>query len=1147
MLCAGALTASGGTAQYDFNSDPTGLFTIYTFGGGGGGYWRATGGVTNSGYLSITDAVNSQGASIIFNDFDSGAVVKDFVFSADVRIGGGTDSPADGFSINYAREGDPLLTRGDGQGYALSPSGEGGDTGLPEEGTRTGVAVCFDEWFSGDPDIIGVTVRVDNQIVYNRSYPLLNLDPGWPAGPSHPNWFISLQTGPAASGGGILTPEFDLTNHVWTSVKVQLTNGLLSVWFKEQQLLTNFVITNFYPSRARLVLGGRTGGSNGHHHVDNIEVTTYPANTPLLTSLSGYAGGFKAVITDSLTALVNPTTVRAELNSVYVPTTATKAGSDTTVRYAVLVPFFLPPNSTNSVYLEFQDFNGVPYALTDTFVVGPYGTVNPSFQNDLVDTNAAIGFFGNMHQIAVTRFPGDENWFQNAERQFWNGYINPASGLPYDNLQESALGPGAPLPIQAIINWGDGAAAYGNFQTPNYPDALIPGNGGDNIVAGILCYARLAAGAYRWGVNSDDGFRVTVGRNPRDVLGDQLGIFDGGRGASDTLFDFVVPVAGVYPFRLLWWEGGGAANVEFFAVNIDTGEKVLLNDPNAQATNAAMYTQVYYEDNFTGNYPYAWKAIPLPNLTGVLPNTPIDVQLKDGNSISGVTIVESSVSMTLDGVPVSPTVTRDGNNVSVVLPSSSLLAGGRHVVTLSYRDTTPFTNQHSWQFFVTTNYAVLPTDGMCPVTVSGAPGFRWLTYQLGFLTTGTLNDLQNLNSQAEDVLDGLFGSLSYGNGSNIASLEWKAADGTTVIGTANPDRYFSIPGVINFNNDAGDIGNFGSDVKIPGIPGLTGLPGVTSGSANDLAAECLTYVKFPKAGFYTMGVNSDDGFRVTAGLQRPRNVLNILSPSVEAGPVGCVPGTAENGGLIPVPLPATPIVGELVVADPVLAGTPLVNAAAVSNKICIVDRGGGIAFSVKINYAQAAGAIAVIVVNQSQPDSFPVIMGGTGTGITIPAVMIGKPDGDRLKAAVASGTVVASMGALDGVQIGTFNGGRGASDTLFNMYVPMPGLYPMRLLYYQGNGGANVEWFAIDEATDTKVLLNDLSQPRALRTYRGAGCLSITAVGADARIEFSGTLQSADVLVGDGPPTVWTDVVGATSPYVIPLSSAAQKFFRSRP
>ena len=47
-----------------------------------------------------------------------------------------------------------------------------------------------------------------------------------------------------------------------------------------------------------------------------------------------------------------------------------------------------------------------------------------------------------------------------------------------------------------------------------------------------------------------------------------------------------------------------------------------------------------------------------------------------------------------------------------------------------------------------------------------------------------------------------------------------------------------------------------ADDFIPGIPGL-------EGSTDNMAAEILTFIEFPEAGYYTMIFNSDDGFLVS--------------------------------------------------------------------------------------------------------------------------------------------------------------------------------------------------------------------------------------------------------------------------------------------
>ena len=187
---------------------------------------RATGGV-DGGYLKVTDAANGERGKIILPDVGGGgqfvfggrtgganaahhidnleaSIVGDRVeISAWLRVGGGTDRPADGFSFNFVRPGDPLLAA-DTDGWA----GVGTEPGnLPEEGSTTGISIGFDEWQSGPApenndqytgangdelrDVIGMSLRVDGNMLGQADLPTLNgaLDD-----------ITSLQTGPNDDG-----------------------------------------------------------------------------------------------------------------------------------------------------------------------------------------------------------------------------------------------------------------------------------------------------------------------------------------------------------------------------------------------------------------------------------------------------------------------------------------------------------------------------------------------------------------------------------------------------------------------------------------------------------------------------------------------------------------------------------------------------------------------------------------------------------------------------------------------------------------------------------------------------------------------------------------------------------------------------------
>ncbi|MGD0539386.1 MAG: hypothetical protein ABSC03_17270, partial [Verrucomicrobiota bacterium] len=129
------------------------------------------------------------------------------------------------------------------------------------------------------------------------------------------------------------------------------------------------------------------------------------------------------------------------------------------------------------------------------------------------------------------------------------------------------------------------------------------------------------------------------------------------------------------------------------------------------------------------------------------------------------------------------------------------------------------------------------------------------TTKVGFLirpyqTDGStvLGQQPNCLAWTEDQLIGL-------HGPNLADLSGATDNG-----------FYTETGVINYSIEAGtgtDRGNFPGDQPFPGIPG-------TMGTTGDATMEVLTFLEFPAAGTYQMGVNSDDGFKVTTA-NNPRD------------------------------------------------------------------------------------------------------------------------------------------------------------------------------------------------------------------------------------------------------------------------------------
>ncbi|MSP85681.1 MAG: hypothetical protein EXR18_07660, partial [Flavobacteriaceae bacterium] len=144
--------------------------------------------------------------------------------------------------------------------------------------------------------------------------------------------------------------------------------------------------------------------------------------------------------------------------------------------------------------------------------------------------------------------------------------------------------------------------------------------------------------------------------------------------------------------------------------------------------------------------------------------------------------------------------------------------------------------------------------------------------------------------------------------------------------------------------------------------------------------------------------------------------LTINSPTTVAGVYPCFSNTSF-GAAVTTPIPGNIVlVNDGVSAPTSLGCSTLTNASALSGKIALIRRG-GCTFAIKVKFAQDAGAVAVIMMNNIAGP--PISMGGTDTTITIPSIMISSSDGYLLENALANGPIVGTLnpstpGALSG-------------------------------------------------------------------------------------------------------------------------------------
>ena len=135
--------------------------------------------------------------------------------------------------------------------------------------------------------------------------------------------------------------------------------------------------------------------------------------------------------------------------------------------------------------------------------------------------------------------------------------------------------------------------------------------------------------------------------------------------------------------------------------------------------------------------------------------------------------------------------------------------------------------------------------------------------------------------------------------------------------------------------------------------------------------------------------------------------LTITSPAEIAGDYVTVLTTSFGEDI------TAPITSDLILVDDATGDTDdgcetITNATELNGKIAVIRRG-TCNFSAKAKNAQDAGAIAVIIVNNVNTAPFNMAAGTGAEEVTIPALMIGKEDGDALITTIASSTVSGTL------------------------------------------------------------------------------------------------------------------------------------------
>ncbi len=507
-------------------------------------------------------------------------------------------------------------------------------------------------------------------------------------------------------------------------------------------------------------------------------------SAPRLVSATGDINGFQARI-QNFSASVDEDSVQATLNGEAVTPEVSTSGGLTTISYNF--PEVPASMSVHQVSLSFSDTSQSLHQTEFQFTVREiFVRIPPEFKASGMDTDAP-GFVARVSQISteqsgVAHVHG--NTLAGAERQQAGEYTN-AEGDPYLNEAGPANADAwefTPVDVETVINFEEGndgtPGPTGIFNVNNgAEDEFIPQipdsqTNKDGIVAEFLTFLELSQGFHTFGVNSDDGFEVTSGPSLKDQASIVLGLYDGSRGTSETRFSVYVEEDGIYPVRLLWWEGGGGASVEFYSI-LENGDRILINDrENSNAIKAYRSATAR---------PYISSVSP----TGTAATDSIEYTINDDE----ISVVDGSVNLTLNGAALDPEVAKSGSVTTVrYVNPDGYFPGGTHVAVLAYNESSDpvVTRTFRHEFTVPEGQTVVVRD---------SPFAYWRLGETEADATRAINEISE------------FHMGTYQNNPGLGAERLVLGDpSAAVLFEAEKQHWISIPNHADINNLGGNPG-----------------------------------------------------------------------------------------------------------------------------------------------------------------------------------------------------------------------------------------------------------------------------------------------------------------------------------------------------
>ncbi|MBX3733036.1 MAG: hypothetical protein KF791_10620 [Verrucomicrobiae bacterium] len=727
LLVLGAASARTATFTTDFSFDP-------------GGTPLGTAEVED-GVLKLTDLADlppadnpkplPQNGSYKLPDFNGGALIQSFTATFKAAVGGGSSLGAQGFSFVLA---DDLSD--------FEPFREGG-------GNSQGLVISFD--------------TIDNLPGFNAE----GNDPG-----DAPGIIVKMGGVKVAVRNfrGIPTYPPNSTAVRFAAVEVRVDpDGSLTVVYDGVTVYDRVGI-GYTPIAGVFGFGAGTAeltaAIRNNHWIDDVSITTATVGAGAYVASKSPAAQNAppdAVVTVVVENLTSPTVAMTFDGDAVLPT-VTSQGNTRTVTFDP--PGFLASGSNHKVTLTYDgsktfsfEFNVASYLTVPASAKAPAGSVNTT----------TSGFRARVYQVESPIVSS----VAAAERQL-AGEFGPSIASTFGANADGTFN-------LETVNFDDDQEGSGHFifddAIPGYPGLTADGfEALDNIVIESIAYLELPAGVVRLGVVSDDGFKLTIGRDPRDVTAPVVALVNG---VSTTETSFVVEEAGIYGVRLLWYEGVGNAHCELYSVT-STGARILVNDRSTPGHIRA------YRDRSGAVAPYISSAKPAPGETGVSPRLSLDIVVTEETTV----LSPASIQLMVRDTVLVPTVTKNGRATTISYQHPGHVPEGSYPVTLSYADGSGNAVTSAWSFFT--------VPGACEN--AGGPA-----------TTGYWNFGD--------------GTLKASVGSDLAYIDGALA-GHYDFGTSGAGAYADIPGidgqpakflVIPRNDNGEDFRRTGLRAK-PGLP-----------------------------------------------------------------------------------------------------------------------------------------------------------------------------------------------------------------------------------------------------------------------------------------------------------------------------------------